>query len=92
MPGLPTLRESGYSFPDLSDVVRSWAPSPRLPIVARLNGVVAKVLDMPAVRTKLLRTSYAPAPMTAQQYAGFIADDIAAMTSLGKEAHIEPLD
>jgi tripartite-type tricarboxylate transporter receptor subunit TctC len=54
--------------------------------------VIASVLELPTIRTKLLRTGYVPASMTAQQYARFVADDIAAMTNLGKEAHIEPLD
>jgi hypothetical protein len=30
--------------------------------------------------------------MTPQEYNKFISDDVAAMITLGKEAHIEPLD
>ena len=92
LPGLPTLKESGYAIPYLSWCGLS-APAKTSPeIVNKVNRVIANVLELPAVRTKLLRTGYVPAPMTAQQYASFVADDIAAMTSLGKEAHIEPLD
>jgi hypothetical protein len=40
----------------------------------------------------LLRTGYVPTSMTAPQYATFVADDVAAMVNLGKEARIEPLD
>jgi hypothetical protein len=46
---------------------------------------------MPAVRAKLLRTGYIPAPMNPEEYARFIADDVAQIR-LGKEAHIEAKD
>jgi tripartite-type tricarboxylate transporter receptor subunit TctC len=93
LPGLPTLRELGYSMP----VYLTWcglvAPASTPPaIVSKLNAVIGKALDLPAVRTKLLRTGYLPEPMTTDQFAQFIAEDLAAMVRLGKEAHIEPTD
>jgi tripartite-type tricarboxylate transporter receptor subunit TctC len=92
LPGLPTLKESGYAIPYLSWCGLS-APAKTPPeIVNKMNRVIANVLELPAVRTKLLRTGYVPAAMTAQQYAGFVVDDVAAMMNLGKEARIEPLD
>jgi tripartite-type tricarboxylate transporter receptor subunit TctC len=91
LPSLPTLAESGYPLP----VYLTWcglaAPAKTPPaIIAKLNELVRKVLELPAVRTKLLRTGYTPEPMTAEQFAQFMADDLAAMVRLGKEAHIEP--
>lgn len=92
LPGLPTLKESGYAIPYLSWCGLS-APAKTSPeIVNKVNRIIANALELPAVRTKLLRTGYVPAAMTAQQYAGFVADDVAAMINLGKEARIEPLD
>jgi tripartite-type tricarboxylate transporter receptor subunit TctC len=92
LPGLPTLKELGYSIPYLSWCgLSAPAKTPR-EIVTKINGVVANVLAMPAVRTKLLRTGYMPAPMNPEEYARFVADDVAQMISLGKEAHIEPKD
>jgi tripartite-type tricarboxylate transporter receptor subunit TctC len=91
LPGLPTLAETGYALP----VYLTWcglaapANTPAA-IVAKINAVVGKVLELPAVRTKLLRTGYLPDPMTAEQFAGFITEDLAAMVRLGKETHIEP--
>jgi tripartite-type tricarboxylate transporter receptor subunit TctC len=93
LPGLPTLAETGYALP----VYLTWcalaapANTPAA-IVVKINGVVGKVLELPAVRTKLLRTGYLPDPMTTEQFAQFMADDLAAMVRLGKEAHIEPTD
>jgi tripartite-type tricarboxylate transporter receptor subunit TctC len=93
LPGLPTLKESGYSVP----IYLTWcglaAPAKTPPeIISKLNGAIAKALDLSAVRTKLLRTGYLPAPMTAEQYRSFVADDVAAIIGLGKDAHIQPLD
>jgi tripartite-type tricarboxylate transporter receptor subunit TctC len=93
LPGLPTLQESGYSFPTYLTWCGLAAPAATPPaIIAKLNGVVAKVLSMPAVRTKLLRIGYVPEPMTVDQYGGFVADDLATLINLGKQTHIEPLD
>jgi tripartite-type tricarboxylate transporter receptor subunit TctC len=90
LPGLPTLIEAGYPLP----VYLTWcglaapANTPAA-IVSNLNRVINKVLELPAVRTKLLRIGYVPEPMTAEQFAHFVADDFAAMATLGAEAHIE---
>ena len=92
LPGLPTLKETGYAIPYLSWCGLS-APAKTPPqIVTKVSSVVTNVLAMPAVRTKLLRTGYIPAPMNREEYARFVADDVAQMISLGKEAHIEPKD
>ena len=92
LPGLPTLKESGYSIPYLSWCgLSAPAKTPR-EIVTKINGVVANILAMPAVRTKLLRTGYIPASMNPEEYARFVDDDVAQMISLGKQAHIEPVD
>ena len=91
LPNLPTLAESGYSLP----IYLTWcglaAPAKTPPaVIVKLNGLVGKVLELPAVRTKLLRTGYTPEPMAPEEFARFMADDLAAMVKLGKEAHIEP--
>jgi tripartite-type tricarboxylate transporter receptor subunit TctC len=90
LPGLPTLIEAGYPLP----VYLTWcglaapANTPAL-IVSKLNSIIGKVLDLPPVRTQLLRTGYLPEPMTAEQFAHFVAEDLSAMTKLATEAHVE---
>jgi Tripartite tricarboxylate transporter family receptor len=83
--GLPTLTESGYARCDLA----APAKTP-LDIVNKINTAVAKTLELPAVRTKLLRTGYVPTSLTPEQFGIFISDGVDAMVKLGKEAHIEP--
>lgn len=91
--GLPTLTESGYAFPFYLSWCGLAAPAKTPPeIVNKINGVIGKILDLPAVRTKLLRTGYVPTSLTPQQFGHFISDEMDAMAKLGKEAHIQPLD
>jgi tripartite-type tricarboxylate transporter receptor subunit TctC len=93
LPGLPTLIESGYPLP----VYLTWcglaAPAnTSSAIVSKLNAVIGKVLELPAVRTKLLRVGYLPEPMTVEQFEHFIVEDWAAMIRFGQAAPIEAPD
>lgn len=91
--GLPTLVELGYPMPPYLTWCGLAAPAKTAPeIIAKLNSVIGKALELPAVRTKLLHTGFLPVAMTSQEYAKFIADDVAAVIRLGKDAHIESLD
>lgn len=87
------LAESGYPIPPYLTWSGLSAPAhtPR-DIVNKLNGAITKTLELPAVRTKLLRTGYLPAPMSPEQFANFFSDEVAGMIQLGKDAGIEPLD
>jgi tripartite-type tricarboxylate transporter receptor subunit TctC len=91
--GLPTLVELGYAMPPYLTWCGLAAPAKTAPeIIAKLNSVIGKVLELPAVRSKLLRTGFLPVAMGPQEYVKFIADDVAAVIRLGKDAHIKPLD
>jgi tripartite-type tricarboxylate transporter receptor subunit TctC len=91
--GLPTLTESGYAFPFYLTWCGIAAPAKTPPdVVNKINSAIARTLELPAVRTKLLRTGYVPTSLTAQQFGDFISSEVNAMVKLGKQAHIEPLD
>jgi tripartite-type tricarboxylate transporter receptor subunit TctC len=91
--GLPTLTESGYAFPMYLTWCGLAAPAKTSPdIVNKINTAIVNALELPAVRTKLLRTGYVPTPLTPQQFGKFISDEVDAMVTLGKEAHIDPTD
>jgi tripartite-type tricarboxylate transporter receptor subunit TctC len=67
LPGLPTLKETGYAIPYLSWCGLS-APAKIPPeIVTKVSSAVANVLAVPAVRTKLLRTGYMPTRMNPEE-------------------------
>jgi tripartite-type tricarboxylate transporter receptor subunit TctC len=93
LPGLITLKESGYSVPWYLTWCGLAAPAKAPPeIVSKLNSAVSNALALPAVRAKLLRTGYVPSPMTVEQYKAFVLEDIAAMIRLSKDANIQPVD
>ena len=90
--GLPTLAESGYPIPTYLTWSGLAAPAktPRT-IVDTLNAAVVKAMGLPPVQKDLLRIGFLPAPMSPEQFATFFSDDVAGMTKLAKDAHIEPL-
>jgi tripartite-type tricarboxylate transporter receptor subunit TctC len=91
--GLPTLAESGFPVAAYLTWCGLSAPAktPR-DIIDKLNAAIVKVVNLPAVRTKLLRIGFEPETMSPEQYGKFFADDVAAMVKLGNDAHIPPSD
>jgi tripartite-type tricarboxylate transporter receptor subunit TctC len=92
LPAVRTLAETGYPI----DATLFWdglsapAKTPR-DTIDKLNAAVGKMLDAPAIRNKFQRIGMEPMPMSADQFAKFFADDVAAMIKLGKDAHIAPV-
>jgi tripartite-type tricarboxylate transporter receptor subunit TctC len=91
--GLPTLDESGYSIGPYLQWCGLSAPAntPRA-IVDKLSTAIGKALDLPAIHGQLLRIGFEPAPMTPDQFAAFVSDDMASMKKLAKDAQIDPLN
>jgi tripartite-type tricarboxylate transporter receptor subunit TctC len=89
--GLPTLDEAGYPIGPYLEWCGLSAPAntPR-DVVDKLNAAIVRALDLPAVRSKLLRVGYEPAPMSAEQFATFISNDVTATIKLAKDARIAP--
>lgn len=79
-PGVPTVAESG--LPDADLAWYAWygvaAPggTPK-DIVNRLNREIARALALPDVRERLASLGIDPAPSSPEQFAAFIAKDIA---------------
>jgi tripartite-type tricarboxylate transporter receptor subunit TctC len=93
LPSVPTLAKAGYPIaPSL--FWRGLSAPAKTPhdVVDKLNAAIVKVVEMPVIRNKFQGMGVEPMPMSPEQYGTFVADDIAAMTKLGKDAHIEPQD
>jgi tripartite-type tricarboxylate transporter receptor subunit TctC len=93
LPDVPTIAEAGY--PDAAYLF--WggisAPAGTPPaIVDRLNAEVRKAVDLPELRAKLEHLGVEPQPMSPDEFAKFVAADVAATVKLGKDAKIEPTD
>lgn len=93
LPGVPSIVEAGYP----AAVFRFWngisAPVKTPPeVVKRLHDVTQQALALPALQEKLAKLGVEPKPMSVEEFAKFVADDMAATTELAREAHIEPVD
>ena len=77
-PELPTMAEAGLPGFDISTWYGLFAPAgtPQA-IVAKWNADVTKILTTPEVRAKLMADGAEPAPDTPEQFAQFIARELA---------------
>lgn len=93
LPGVPTFAQLGYPIAEYLIWDGIMAPAKTPPeIVDKLNQTVEAVLSLPPVRDKLQRFGIEPKLMSADDFAKFFADDIAATTKLGADAHIAPTE
>ena len=91
LPDLPTIIEAGVPDYDLSGWNGLFAPAgtPR-EIVERLNAEVARVVQLPEVRARLLDLGAEPAPMKPAEYAAWVQAEVNKWSSLVREAGIKP--
>ncbi|MBK9117082.1 MAG: tripartite tricarboxylate transporter substrate binding protein [Betaproteobacteria bacterium] len=74
VPDLPTMAEAGLPGFDISTWYGFFAPAGTPPaIVAKWNADVAKILNAPDVRAKIVADGAEPAPNAPEQFAQFIA-------------------
>jgi len=76
MPELPTISEAGLAGFDANNWYGLLAPAktPR-PIIMRLNGEVAKILNMPDVKEFLFKQGLDAAPGTPEQFAAYMKSE-----------------
>jgi tripartite-type tricarboxylate transporter receptor subunit TctC len=93
LPDVPTVGEAGYptaqylfwgglAFP---------AKTPRA-IVERLHDEAQKALAMPEIQEKLAKLGVQPMPMTVDEFAKFVRDDVTATVKLAKDINLVPTD
>jgi tripartite-type tricarboxylate transporter receptor subunit TctC len=91
LPGVPTMRQAGYTMPEYLLWDGLMAPAKTSSeIVLALNAAVNKALALPPIREKLQRYSVETKPMSTQEFADFFASDVATMKKLASDGHIEP--
>ncbi len=89
LPDVPTTVEAGYK----NSSYRFWeglfapAKTPR-EIISKLNTEIEKAMQVPAVREKLAKLGVQPMPMTAEQFAQFVKEDLVVNAELAKAAGI----
>jgi len=78
VPDLPTMAEAGVPGFDISTWFGLLAPAGTPPsIVAKWNADVTRILESPEMRERLTAQGAEAAPTTAQQFAAFIATELA---------------
>ena len=93
LPSVPTLEESGFKGFDGVQWYGIVGPA-NLPrdIVKRLNDEITKAIASPELRERLSGEALEPMPMTPEQFAQYIKDDIARWSTLAKARNIEITD
>ena len=77
VPELPTMAEAGLPGFDISTWYGLFAPAGTPPaVVAKWNADVAKILNSPDVRAKLVADGAEPSPNTPEQFAQMIAREL----------------
>jgi tripartite-type tricarboxylate transporter receptor subunit TctC len=61
-------------------------------LIDKLHGEIQKALAVPSVQDKLARLGVEQEPLTVDQFAKFVNDDMAGTLKLAKDAHLEPTD
>jgi tripartite-type tricarboxylate transporter receptor subunit TctC len=90
LPDVPTVDEAGLAGYDVNPWYGVLAPAgtPQ-PIVARVNGEVAKIVRTPDMKQKLAAQGVEPAATTPDEYAAIIRADTATMTRLIRDLGIK---
>jgi tripartite-type tricarboxylate transporter receptor subunit TctC len=76
-PDLPTMAEAGLTGFDISTWFGLFAPAgaPK-EIIAKWNAEVAKILNSPEMRDKLIAQGAEPSPTSPEQFAAFVKSEI----------------
>ena len=93
MPNVPTLAELGYKEFDGVQWYGIVGPAKMPPaLVARLNREINKLIVAPELKEKLSGEALEPMPMSPEQFAEYIKNDIAKWSKLVKARKIEIAD
>jgi len=90
VPDVPTFEELGHKGFDVIQWYGIVGPANLPgPIVKRLNDEINKAIESPELRERLSGEALEPMPMTPEQFAQYIRDDIARWSKLAKARNIE---
>ncbi|MDD0811539.1 tripartite tricarboxylate transporter substrate binding protein [Curvibacter sp. RS43] len=89
LPEVPTLAEGTLPGFELLSWYGIWGPADLPPAITdRLNAEIAKAVETPALKAKLAESSFVPTKFSPAQFKQLIADDLAKIGKVVKEAGI----
>ncbi len=90
-PDIATIAEQGFAGFDIGLWIGLWAPMGTPPeIVRKLNADVAQALQDPEVKAAYARGGTRARPMSADEFAAFVRDEMGKYQRIAREAKIEP--
>ena len=89
LPDVPTMIESGYAGFEVLSWRALYAPAgtPK-PIIARLNGELVKVLEMPDVKSSIAAAGFGPMKSTPEELDAFGKAELAKWAQVAKSAGV----
>jgi tripartite-type tricarboxylate transporter receptor subunit TctC len=90
-PEIPTVNESGLSGFDVTAWFGMWVPlhTPR-PVVARINEIVVKTMNLPEVRTHIESQGFRPVGDSPEAFGKFVRDEVEKFARVIKTGGIKP--
>jgi tripartite-type tricarboxylate transporter receptor subunit TctC len=91
VPDIPTLAEQGLKNYNLSLWFGMWARAGTPPaVIQKLNAQVNAIAQGKEVREQFGRIGIAPAPMTTDEFAKFVREQMVVFRNIAREANIQP--
>ena len=91
LPDVPTAAESGLPGLEMSSWYGIWGPKNLPPeIVTRVNALLTEAMREPAVIEKLKGLGFEPVSGTPEEFARYIADDVARNSALLNSVNYQP--
>lgn len=89
LPDVPTMIELGYAGFDLTGAMGAFAPgaTPK-EAIERFGAELIRVLQLPAVKTGMLRDGFAVAPTGPAEYSAFVRDKVQQIQKIGTSAKV----
>ncbi len=91
LPDVPTMREAGLKDYVYTTWYALWLPARTpVPIVTRLNGAAAKVLEIPASKAALAKAGVEATSTSPERMTEIVHSDLGKWTKIIREANITP--
>lgn len=91
LPEVPTLAEQGLTDYEVTLWFGMWAPAATPPaVVQKLNATMNAIVQEPPMREQFSKLGMQPAPMKPEEFARFVAAEIAVYKRIVQQAGIEP--
>lgn len=91
LPNIPTLDEAGLKGYDAATWYGVFAPAGTAnSVIGRLSGDIARIMHDPEIRNRFVRDGFEPSGGSAQEFSGFLRDELLKWAKVIKAAGLKP--